>query len=201
MLIALLLAVATAPPPSVEAAAARFGPALVTVRWAVDQSSTGFLVSSTGTLATTLPEGIEEVVVELAGGDRRPGRLLTRDAEGVALVSLTLGDAPTALPSTMLLPALAVASEDRVLAPQVWLLGVAVVEGRVEPSLGGLRRVDDRGRWRLDLPLDRGAPVLFEDRVVAIVLARDGRTASIAVPSSHLRALAARVARPPAPPR
>lgn len=179
-----------AAPPSVEDAAHRYGPAMVTVRYGEEQQSVGFLVSSSGTLATALPAGVSEVVVELSSGARRPGRVLAQDEGGVALVALQ-----RTVEDTALLPALAVADEDRVIAPQVWLLGVGVVEGRVEPSLGGLRRADERGRWHLDLPLTRGAPVLLDGRVVAVVLAKDGRTASIAAPAARLRALASRLQR------
>lgn len=179
-----------AAPPSVEDAAQRFGPAMLTVRHGQDEASVGFFVSSSGTLATALPAGVTEVVVELSSGARRPGRVLARDESGVALVALQRTAADTAL-----LPALAVSDEDRVIAPQVWLLSVGVVEGRVEPSLGGLRRVDERGRWRLDLPVERGAPVLLDGRVVAVVVARDGRTASVAAPAGRLRALASRLPR------
>lgn len=196
MVIALSLALALAPPLSVEAAAARYGPALATLHYGEAQQSVAFFVSSAGMAATALPADVAAVVVEGAGGERRPGRVVARDADGVALVQIerTAADAAP-------LPALAVAAEDRVFAPQVWLLGLGVVEGRVEPALGGLRRVDDRGRWRLDLPLERGAPVVHDGQVVAVVVARDGRTASVAVAAGRLRALAGQVGRPPAPPR
>lgn len=183
-----------AAPPSVEAAAARFGPALVTVRWADDGASTGFFVSSNGTAATVVPAGVHEVVIELAGGARRGARVLLRDADGLALVGLarTAAEAPR-------LPALAVAEHDVVVAPAVWLVGLDLAEGVAAPSLGGLRRVDARGRWRLDLPLGPGAPVVHDGRVVAVVTARDGRTASVASPAGRLRALAAQLGRPAQP--
>ncbi|MBI1948633.1 MAG: hypothetical protein HYS27_23300 [Deltaproteobacteria bacterium] len=189
--LALSPALSAAAPPSVEAAAGRFGPALVTVRWADEGASTGFFVTSAGTAVTVLPEGVTDVIVELAGGARRQGQVLLREADGLALVglSLTAGETPR-------LPALAVVDEDRVVSAEVWLVGLGVQEGQPSPSLGGLRRVDARGRWRLDLPLPPGAPVLMDGRVVAVVLERDGRTASVALPAGRLRAAAARLPRP-----
>ncbi len=188
MSVALFAALALAAPPSVEAAAARFGPALVTVRWGDEGQSGGFFVSSAGTAVSVVPAGITDVVVELAGGARRGGRVLARDADGLTLVALTLSsdEAPK-------LPALAVAERDRVLAPAVWLVGLGLTDGQAAPSLGGLRRVDARGRWRLDLPLGPGAPVLHDGLVVAVVVERDGRTASVALPAGRLRAVAAQL--------
>jgi len=194
MALALFLALAATAPPSVEAAAARFGPALVTVRWAEAGESAGFFVASSGTAVAVVPAGVSEVVIELAGGARRAGRVVVRGAEGLALVELARK--PDEAPR---LPALAVAEQDRVLAPEVWLVGLGLAEGQAAPSLGGLRRVDPRGRWRLDLPLGPGAPVLYEGRVVAVVVERDGRTASVALPASRLRALAALRAHPDQP--
>lgn len=185
MLAALLTAlVLGVPPPSLELAAARHGPALVSLR--SGQAGSGFFVTSSGVFVCVLAEPTDELVVELTSGERRRARVLARDADGLALAEVARRD------EDGLFSALGVAPASSSPAPpraDAWLLGLSVVDGRASPTIGGLRRVDAAGRWRLDLPLDAGSPILVADRVVAVVIARAGATASVAVPAARIRAL------------
>lgn len=175
---------APAGPPSLEDAARRHGAAIVGV-WRGESVRPGFFVSSTG-VAVTVLHGEGDLVVELAGGERRKARLLVRDDDGLALVEVEKLDKDSMFSS------LAVASAP---VPKVdaWLMAMAFVDGRPSPSLGGMRRVDERGRWRLDLPVAAGAPVIVGGRVIGVVVQRAGTTSSVAVPSARITALAKRL--------
>ncbi len=171
-------------PPSLEDAARRHGAAIVGV-WRGESVRPGFFVSSAG-VAVTVLHGEGDLVVELADGERRKARVLVRDDDGLALVEVEK------LEKDSVFSSLAVASAP---VPKVdaWLMAMAFVDGRPSPSLGGMRRVDENGRWRLDLPVDAGAPVIVGGRVIGVVVQRAGRTSSVAVPSARITALAKRL--------
>lgn len=173
---------ASSAPPSLEVALARHGPALVAVHTKEGAARAGFFVASSG-VAVAVLGGDDDVVVELANGERRRARVLVRDADGLALVEVVplAGDA--------IFPSLGVSSSSDVPSGRDWLLGLDVVDGRATPAVGGLRRVDGAGRWRLDLPVGAGAPVLRGQKVVGVVVERAGTTASVAVPAQRITAL------------
>lgn len=176
-------------PPSLEDAARRHGAAIVGV-WRGDSVRPGFFVSSTGIAVTVLHGDTAELVVEMADGERRTARVLVRDDDGLALVEVDK------LEKDSVFSSLAVATaETPKLTPKVdaWLMAMAFIDGRPSPSLGGMRRVDESGRWRLDLPVDAGAPVIVGGRVIGVVVQRAGTTSSVAVPAARITALAKRL--------
>jgi hypothetical protein len=176
-------AVAGAPslPPSIEDALLRHGPALVAVH-ARDGVRPGFFVSSSG-VAVALLASADDVVIELQSGERRRARVLVKDDDGVALIEVVRLEKDT------LFPSLGLADKARTPTTKEWLLGLGLADGRASPSLGGLRRVDELGRWRLDLPLDAGAPVMLGGRVVGVVVERAGTTSCVAVPADRIISL------------
>ena len=186
-----VLGVPGAPPPSLEDAAERHGPAVVGVI-AGDELRPGFFVSSSGIAVAAVRDAtLTDVVVELASGERRKARVLVRDDDGLALVEVQKLDKDGLFPSLGVggvgaAPAMAP-------KPDAWVLGIAFFDGRPQPTLGGLRRVDDNGRWRLDLPLDPGAPIIAGGRVVGVVVQRAGTTASVAVPAARITELVKRL--------
>jgi hypothetical protein len=186
LLLCLVLGAAPPGPPSLEDAARRHGPAIVGV-WSGESVRPGFFVSSAG-IAVTVVHGEGELVIELADGERRKARVLVRDDDGLALVEVEK------LEKDSMFSSLAVASAP-VAVPKAdaWLMAMAFVDGRPSPSLGGMRRVDENGRWRLDLPVDAGAPVIVGGRVIGVVVQRAGTTSSVAVPSARITALAKRI--------
>lgn len=177
-----LAAVPPAAPPSLEVALARHGPAVVAVHDRQGAARPGFFVSSSGVAVTVLAAD-DDIVVELASGERRRARVLVRDADGLALVEVVR------LEKDALFPSLGLSSSRGAPSSREWLLGLDVVEGKPMPTVGGLRRVEAAGRWLLDLPLAAGAPVLRGADVIGVVVARDGRTASVAVSAERIRAL------------
>jgi hypothetical protein len=199
---ALCLLVASAPPtppaprlpPSPEGALALHGPAVLAVhapRGATGGSgppSAGFLVSSSG-IAVAVVASEEDVVVELSSGERRRARVVARDEDGLALLEIVR------LEKDGLFPSLGVAPTAVVPGARDWLLGIDVVDGRFLPTVGGLRRIDERGRWRLDLPAGAGAPVLRGGSVVGVVVQRAGVTASVAVSAARITALVKKLPR------
>ena len=54
-------------------------------------------------------------------------------------------------------------------------------------------RDNDNGRWRLDLPLDAGSPLVSDDRVIGVVVQRLGTTACVAVPVERVQSLVKRI--------
>jgi hypothetical protein len=177
--------------PSLEDAFARHGPAIVGVK-AGDARATGFFVTSSGLFATVVSSDVERVDVTFADGSARAATRVVRDESGLALYALDR-------PSGEIVAALALAPlppdkgpRTSALAPGAWLLALAFEEGRASPMLGGMRaRTGDA--LQLDLPCDAGAPVLVDDRVVAIVTKRTGKTASVGVDVRKLLALAEQV--------
>lgn len=176
-----------AAPPSIEDAARRHGPAVVGV-WHGERVRPGFFVSSAGVAVTVVHgEGELELVVELADGERRKARVLVRDDDGLALVEVEKLDKDVVFPS------LAVTTTTVTPKVDAWLMALGFEGGRPSPTLGGMRRVDASGRWRLDLPVDAGAPVLAGGKVVGVVVQRAGTTSSVAVPAARINALAKRL--------
>lgn len=172
--------------PSLDEAARRHGSAIVGV-WVGATMSSGFFVSSSGVAVTVLrPGGAGDVVVELGSGERRKGRVLARDEDGLALVEVDKLDKDVVF-AALGLGTAAIPKVD------AWLLALSFVDGRAAPSLGGMRRVDEGGRWRLDLPVDAGAPVLVGGRVIGVVMRRADPTSSVAVPVARVTALAKRI--------
>lgn len=189
-LVAVAVALVSAPPPSLERAASLHGPAVVSVHGKDGSPGPGFFVSSSGVAVAVVPSR-DDVVLELGSGERRRARVLVRDEDGLALVELVRMDKDAGLP----FPALALASPPRTPVAGEWLLGLDVREGRAAPSVGGLRRIEG-ARWRLDLPLAAGAPVLVGGRVIGVVLERAGTTSCVAVPVGRVADLVRRIPSP-----
>jgi len=166
-----------------QAVADRYGAAVVVVRHG-ERRAHGFFVSSDGVLATVLPGARPGDRVTVGDLDEA-GAVAVVDDDGLALVRVpTAADTPRA--------ALAVANDDG--AAGRWLVGLSRDErGGVEGTLGDVVERDD-ARWRVLLPLPRGAPVL-NDRAVVVAVAARGHVAGVveAVPSARLRQLAARL--------
>lgn len=173
-------------PPSLEYAARVHGSALVQV-WSPDAEAArpGFFVAGAGVVVAVLAGDVTEVVVELQSGERRKAKVLARDDDGLALVELAK------LPKDTMFPSLGLGAGVPPSA-SAWVLGLGVVDGKPAPSVGGLRSVD-AGRWRLDLPLDPGAPLLSDDRVIGVVVVRKGKTACVAVPVERVLELVHRI--------
>jgi len=175
--------------PSLEGAAAGSGAALLSVHGRSTSSGAfvrpGFFVSSGG-IAVTVLSSTDDVVVELASGERRRARVLLRDDDGLALLDVTPLGTDGAFPALGL--------QAKAFQPQAnaWLVGFDIQKNGPAPVLGGLRSIDARGRWRLDLPAGPGAPILSGSRVVGVVLERAGSAGSWAVPSTRIQALAER---------
>lgn len=179
--------------PSVDAAFARHGPALVAVHAQADGTdftTTGFFVTSSGLVATVLP-AVGGATVTLADGGTRPARAVARQDGPPAEGLLTLLQVEAGADEVF--AALRVRSAPLPASLPVWWLALSMVEGRPSPSLGGARAREGHGRLRLDVPAAPGAPVLLDDEVAAVVVWRVDRTASMAVDVSALVALAERV--------
>lgn len=178
-------------PPSLQAVAARYGDALLVV-YTMDgaRAGTGFFVASRGVGVATVQGGApgDEVVVELAGGERRRGVVRAVDG-GSSLVLVEV----VRLPKDAGFAALGLAKSARRPDEKAWLVGLDVdAQGNAAPMLGGVRRVDASGTWHIDVPCGPGAPVLDgKGRVVAVATSRAGRTASKGVSADRVRALLA----------
>ncbi len=181
MLAPALALLVAAGPPSLEHAARVHGPAVVSVISPEGDVRPGFFVSGSGVAVAVVAGNVDDVVLELVDGERRRGHVLVRDDDGLALVELKKLDKDGVFPSLGL-------GNGAPPGKDAWLLGMGLVDGRVSPSVGGLRTVSG-GRWRLDLPLDPGAPVLRDGRVVGVVIERRGTTACVAVSVQRVRAL------------
>jgi hypothetical protein len=195
--LALVLVVAAplraAPPtrglPSVQAMATRYGDALIVV-YTRDgaRAGTGFLVATRGIGITALAGARtgDDVVVELASGERRKGTVVGVDASSpLVVVEIVKLDKDAAF------AALGISQAGKKLDASGWLLGLDVgQDGASQASLGGLRRVDADGAWHVDLPCGPGAPILDRSgRVVAVATARAGQTAAKGVSVDRVRAL------------
>jgi hypothetical protein len=179
--------------PLPQEVARRYGAAVVVVeRPGGDrppQRSQGFFVSSTGLLCSLLPGAREgdAVIVhsETPRGDQpEAGVVVVVDVDGLALVQVK---------DVVDVAALGVSTKE---TPTRWLVGLAREGAGVQGMLGGLEGVPpDRGdRWRVMLPLPRGAPILDEaNDVVAIAVKGLGGGLVEALPVGKLKALAARL--------
>ena len=183
-LVVILVALATAPP-SIEHAAKVHGPALVSVISKDGQAKPGFFVAGSG-VAVAVVADVDDVVLELPSGERRIAHVVVRDDDGLALVEVKKLEKDGLFPSLGL-------GQGAPPSPSAWILGLGLIDGRVAPSVGGLRTVDERGRWKLDLPLDPGAPILAGERVIGVVVERRGTTACTAVPVERVLSLVKRM--------
>jgi hypothetical protein len=181
-MLALALAL-LAGPPSIEHAARVQGPAIVAVH-AANAVRPGFFVAGSGVLVAVVPDA-PDIVVELPSGERRKARVLVRDDDGLALVEVKKLDKDTTFPSLAL-------GQGAPPTSSQWLLGIGLEDGKPAPSVGGLRSADGP-RWRLDLPLDPGAPILVDERVIGVVVERHGKTACVAVPVERVLSLVKRI--------
>jgi hypothetical protein len=181
-MLALALALVVAPP-SIEHAARIHGPAIVAVH-AQGAVRPGFFVAGSGVLVAVVADA-PDVVVELPSGERRKARVLVKDDDGLALVEVKKLDKDSTFPSLAL-------GQGAPPATSQWLLGIGLEDGRPAPSIGGLRSTDGP-RWKLDLPLDPGAPILVEERVIGVVVERKGKTACVAVPVERVLSLVKRI--------
>ena len=146
------------------------------------QQSQGFFISSGGLLCTLLPGAAVGDAVRVRGqGAWQQGFVVVVDTDGLALVQVEAG---------AVVDALGVSQHER---PTQWLVGLVRQESSVQGMLGGLEeRGDDR--WRVMLPLTRGAPILDDHNdVVAVAVKGLGGGLIEAVPVRRLKALAARM--------
>ncbi len=201
--------------PPVQAVADRYRDAVVLVQ-AGGRRAQGFFVSSDGLVATVLPgvrvgdviRVVGDAVAE--GGGRRgsgiAGVVVVVDDDGLALASTARpggiddardGDGDRDGGVGVRGAALGVAEDDRVVGR--FVVGLS----REGPGVtGAAGEVDDRAaaRWRLLLPVPRGAPLLDERSVVvAVVVQARGAGRVEAVPAGRLRALARRLVEGRAP--
>lgn len=182
------------PPPSLPAFAARYGDAVLRVEPGRGDAPAGFLIATVGYAVTALPGAAEgdPLTVVLASGERRPAVVVRAEPAGLAILALAAREPGELFPSLPLAPAPAP-------DPKAWLLGLCASEAGFVPVLGGSRGLDDEGRWRLDLPCGKGAPVLDEaGRVVAITVAPRGVRAAVGAGAERVRRLAAGLPEDPA---
>jgi hypothetical protein len=173
------------PLPALGPFTARHGDAVVRVLDDGQHVSTGFVIATVGYAAAVLPGALpgRAYTVELAGGDRRSA-VVVRARDDLAVLALTgarEGEVFASLPL----------AERPLAQASGWLVALCHEEDHLTPAAGGLREVRGDGRWALDLPCHRGAPVLdARGRVLAVTLYARGRTASVGVSAKKLRALA-----------
>lgn len=171
--------------PAAQAIAARYEPAVVVVERPQAsgsvQKSQGFFISSTGLLCTILPGARVGDVVVVDNDDIRGGVVVVIDEDGLALVAVN---------EAIDVAALGVSAGEK---PSPWMVGLSRSDAGVQGALGGLES-ESAGRWRLLLPLPRGAPILDEKNdVVAIALVGRGGGLLEALPVRRLKALVARL--------
>lgn len=183
----LLLACLLVSMPSARDVAARYAAAVVVVERALPsgtvQKSQGFYVASSGVLVTVLPGAKvgDAVSVDDDEGDDDGGVISAVDDDGLALVDVK-GKVDVA--------ALGVSRSGK---PSTWMVGLSREKGAVQGALGGLEE-DRGGRWRLLLPLPRGAPVLDDNNdVVAVAVRGLGGGQLEAVSVARVKALVARL--------
>jgi hypothetical protein len=196
--LALTLVVASAAPPaaraggglpSVQAAASRYGDALLVVYTSNGaRAGTGFLVATRGVGITSIAgaQTGDDVVVELSSGERRKAKVIATDtASPLVAVEIVRLDKDAAF------AALGILKAGQKVDAAAWLLGLDVgQDGVSQATLGGLRKVDADGAWHIDLPCSPGAPILDQrGRVVAVATARAGQTAARGVSVDRVRAL------------
>lgn len=173
--------------PSAKDVASRYAAAVVVVERALPsgqtQKSQGFFVSSNGVLVTVLPGArVGDVVsVDDDEGSDDKGVVSAVDEDGLALVDVK---------GAVDVAALGVSRSGK---PSAWMVGLSRDHGAVQGALGGLE--EDRGaRWRLLLPLPRGAPVLDDNNeVVAVAVRGLGGGQLDALPIARVKALVARL--------
>ena len=145
------------------------------------QQSQGFFVSSGGLLCTVLPGAAVGDVVVVDNDDIRGGVVVVIDEDGLALIAVNEAEDVAAL---------GVSAGEK---PSLWMVGLSRSEAGVQGALGGLEG-ESGGRWRLLLPLPRGAPILDEKNdVVAIAMVGRGGGLLEALPVKRLKALVARL--------
>lgn len=183
----LSLALALLALPSAKDVAARYANAVVVVERALPsgqtQKSQGFFLSSNGVLCTVLPGARvgDAVVVDDDEGSDDNGVVSAVDEDGLALVDVK-GVVDAA--------ALGVSRSGKA---STWMVGLSREKGAVQGVVGGVE--EDRGdRWRLLLPLPRGAPVVDDNNdVVAVAVRGLGGGQIEALTVSRLKALVARL--------
>ncbi|MDP2345057.1 MAG: hypothetical protein Q8O67_29200 [Deltaproteobacteria bacterium] len=185
VVVAALLAVGMPLPQEV---ARRYAGAVVVVERAVPdrapQKSHGFFVSSAGLLCSLLPGAREGDAVIVHADKAEDGVVVVVDGDGLALVQVK---------GVVDVAALGVSAKE---TPTRWLVGLARADGGVQGMLGGLEAAlpNQGDRWRVMLPLPRGAPILDEHNdVVAIAVKGLGGGLIEALPVRHLKALAAKL--------
>ncbi len=170
--------------PQPQEVARRYAGAVVVVAVAGadrPESSQGFFVSSTGLLCTLLPGAHVGDAVLVSADKVEAGVVVVVDADGLALVQVK---------EAVDVAALGISSRQR---PTRWLVGLARAEAGVQGMLGGVEH-QAPDRWRVMLPLPRGAPILDDDNdVIAIAVRRLGGGLIDALPVQRLKALAARL--------
>jgi len=171
--------------PAAQAIAARYDRAVVVVERPQSsgavQKSQGFFISSTGLLCTILPGARVGDVVVIDNDEIRGGAVVVVDEDGLALVAVN-GATDVA--------ALGVSAGGK---PSLWMVGLSRSDAGVQGALGGLEG-ESGGRWRLLLPLPRGAPILDDKNdVVAIAVVGRGGGLLEALPVKRLKALVARL--------
>lgn len=178
--------------PLPQEVARRYAGAVVVVERSVPdravQKSQGFFVSSAGLLCSLLPGAQAGDAVTVQGDKAEEqaaaGVVVVVDAQGLALVQVE---------SVVDVAALGVSAKE---TPTRWLVGLARADAGVQGMLGGLEAAlpNQGDRWRVMLPLPRGAPILDEQNdVVAIAGKGLGGGLIEALPVRHLKALAAKL--------
>lgn len=189
VLIALLLIAAPSAPPAAKTVATRYAAAVAVVERAAagttTQKSQGFFISSNGLLCTVLPGAKAGDEVSIDNDEVRRGVVSVVDEDGLALVDVA---------GAVDVDALGVSISEK---PSTWMVGLSRVKAgngtAVQGAVGGLEG-DTHGRWRLLLPLPRGAPVLDDkNQVVAIAVVSRGGGFIDALPIQRLKALVARL--------
>lgn len=183
----LLLALALLALPSAKDIAARYADAVVIVERALPagnlQQSQGFFLTSSGVLCTVLPGANvgDAVSIDDDDGDDDRGVVTAIDDDGLALVEVdVVAD----------VAALGVSGSGE---PSTWMVGLTRERGAVQGAVGGLTEKSG-DRWRLLLPLARGAPVLDDKNLVVAVAVRGrGGGQTDALPVARLKALVARL--------
>jgi hypothetical protein len=159
--------------PSLPQIAATHAHCLVRVHREDGVSATGFFVGSQGVVLTVLGGSAQSsaatrLVVELSNGERRRARIVAEDPGSAAmLVHLQKKPEDEAFCA---LPIVLDVKGRRPLEKERWLVGLPLSpEGQIQPSLGGVRQGEKRGRLQLDLPAGPGTPVLNEAGEVVLV--------------------------------
>ena len=171
--------------PAAKAIASRYESAVAVVERPQSsgavQRSQGFFISSAGLLCTILPGAAVGNVVVVDNDDIRGGVVVVIDDDGLALIAVN--DATD-------VAALGVSAGEK---PSLWMVGLSRSESGVHGALGGLEG-ESGGRWKLLLPLPRGAPILDDKNdVVAIAVVGRGGGLLDALPVRRLKALVARL--------